>query len=157
MAFRYVLDTSALIDLDTFYPKSLFPKVWKSFTGLVKGGRAVAPEQVFDEVIKSKFLREWCENNKSMFITLNGDVLHQTRKISNKHKTLIKQNMFRPQADPFIIALAIDLQRSMIKDELVIITHENSTRHNRIPHVARSYGIESDQLVGLFARERWTF
>ena len=88
---------------------------------------------------------------------MNEDVLRQARKISNEHKSLIRQNRFRPQADPFIIALAVDLRRSMTKDEPVIITHENSAKHNKIPHVARSYGIESDQLVGLFAREHWTF
>ena len=136
MAWRYVLDTSALIDLDAFYPKSRFPRVRKSFTNLVKDGRAVAPEQVSDEVIKSEFLRKWCKINKSMFIKLNKDSLDQASKISNTHQALIKQNRFRPQADPFIIALAIYLRGSLPKDELIIITHENSTKHDKIPHVA---------------------
>lgn len=157
MAHRYVLDTSALIDLDSFYPEPRFPGVWKSFTGLVKDGRAVAPKQVSAEIVKSAFLREWCKINKLMFIALKEDALRQARKIANKHKNLISQNRLRPQADPFIIALAIDLQRSLTKDEPVIITQENPTKRDKIPYVARSYGIESDRLMGLFARERWTF
>lgn len=90
-----------------------------------------------------------------MFIKLNKDSLDQASKISNTHQALIKQNRFRPQADPFIIALAIYLRGSLPKDELIIITHENSTKHDKIPHVAKSY--ESDRLMGLFAREGWTF
>ena len=92
-----------------------------------------------------------------MFITLNSDALRQVREITNKHKNLITQSRFRPQADPFIIALAIDLKNSLTKDEPIIITHENPIKHNKIPYVAKSYGIKSDRLMGLFAREQWAF
>ena len=157
MTWMYVLDTSALIDLESFYPKSIFPKVWKAFDGLVKTRCVVAPKQVSKEVVRSKFLREWCVANKSIFITLNQDNLDRAREISNEHTTLIKQNRFGQQADPFIIALAIDLKRSLTKDKPIIITQENRTKHNKIPHVARLYGVESDRLIGLFAREGWKF
>ena len=157
MASKYVIDTSAIIDMHNSYPRSVFSGVWKEFDKLARFSSIVAPRQVSDEVIKSEFLRDWCKAHKAMFVALNWDTWEQACKIMKKHPALINPNRRGQQADPFIIALADTIKSSLASDEPVIITHEEPNESNKIPSVARSFGVKSDNLTGLFEREGWTF
>lgn len=157
MAQTYVIDTSALIDMDYVYPKLRFPKVWEKFDRLVGAKRVLAPAQVFNEIIKSEFLLEWREVNKAMFLKITTEVRDSALKITEKFPTLTKKDRVMQQADPFVIALAISLRSSIIQDKPVIITQENKTERNKIPYVAKSFGVESERVMGMFDREEWVF
>ena len=156
MARTYVVDASALIDMHDLYPRPIFPGVWEEFGKLARSGRAVAPRQACDEVIGSKFLRDWCKANDGMFVGMDLGIWERAREIAENHPTLARPNKLGQQADPFVVAMACAMKSPPARDEPVIITHENS-ENGKIPSVARSLGVESDRLTGLFAREGWTF
>lgn len=157
MTWTYVVDTSALIDMHELYPKSSFPGVWKKLTALVNSQRAIAPKQVRDEIVKSEFLKEWCKANSKMFLPPTSDDWDKALMIVRKFPKLAKQDKFGQQADPFIIARAILLKSVVDENKPMIITQEDPVARNKIPHVAKSFNIKSDGLVGLFNIEGWKF
>lgn len=45
----------------------------------------------------------------------------------------------------------------MFPTEYIIVTEESKTKQNKIPSVAKHYGIECISIVELFRREGWKF
>ena len=149
------MDTSALIDMHHCYPESTFPKMWENLANLVDSQRAVAPKQVSYEIVRSKFLIEWCEAHSAMFMPTTQDVWNKAYMIMQKFPVLASRDKFGRQADPFIIASAMGLKFAIDGSEPMIITQEDPTKRNNIPQVAKSFNIKSDKLDGLLAREGW--
>lgn len=157
MAWTYVIDTSALIDMAEAYPESAFPGVWESLGCLAKAGRARAPMQVFEEIHRPESLHQWCVDNKAMFRPIGPSTWRIASQVTKKFPKLVDSDIPRQQADPFIIAMAVALKGSLSSDDPLIITHEDSHRLNKIPSVAESFGVESDRMTGIFDREGWKF
>lgn len=151
------MDTSALIDMHHCYPKSTFPKMWENLANLVNSRRAVAPKQVSNEIVRSKFLIEWCKAHSAMFMPTTQDVADKAYMIMQEFPGLSSWDKFGRQADPFIIAFAMSLKSAIDGSEPIIITQEDPTKRNNIPQVAKSFNIKSDKLIGLFVREGWKF
>lgn len=139
-----------------FIPK-LYSQDSDKLSDLVRNQHALAPKQVYEEIISPKSLHEWCKANKPMFLPINQNVWDKACEITEKFPKLVNSRMPGQQADPFIIALAATLKHSLAKDEPIIITHESSRRLNNIPSVARKFGIESERMTGLFSGEGWRF
>jgi hypothetical protein len=68
-----------------------------------------------------------------------------------------------PDADPFVVALAIientRRQDTLFKGQCVVVTQEKPSRSARpkIPEVCQHYGIECIGVAGLFRKEGWKF
>ena len=60
-------------------------------------------------------------------------------------------------ADPFIIAMAKAREGNITNSKPIIVTDENQNKKNRIPFVAKAYGIDSVKLTGMFKSEKWIF
>ncbi len=157
MAWTYVIDTSALIDMADSYPEPAFGGVWERLSRLAGAKRAVAPPQVFEEVRRPEFLREWCVDNRTMFLPFTRDAWDMARRVTQKFPKLVESDTPGSQADPFIVALAVALKGSLSGNEPLIITHEDPHKLNKIPSVAKSFGVESDRMTGIFDREGWKF
>ncbi len=77
--------------------------------------------------------------------------------IVRKHSKLLHANKNRDEADPYLIALASSrININITGDKWMIVTQE-SDRPNKIPSVAKEYGIESIKIIEVFSREGWMF
>ena len=100
---------------------------------------------------------KWCKENKRMFLDNSSDVIKFAQEIVHKYPKLISPHATRETADPFLIALARSLRSNILGSKPIIVTDENDIKTDRIPHVSRTFGIESLKLTGMFQSERWTF
>ncbi len=158
MSCIYIIDTSSLIEMKDRYLKNIFPSVWRNMEGLYKQRRLIAPEEVKEELLDDE-LKNWIKDKKDMFVKPDSEQIKMVKEILEKFPFLAKpEKPGGPNADPWIIALAIKLKKqSLFNKEYIIVTEESKTKSNRIPAVARHYGIECINLRELFEREGWKF
>jgi hypothetical protein len=124
----------------------------------------IAPEEVKEELLDNE-LKKWIRNKKKMFIKPDEEQIKMVKDILKKFPFLAKlEKLGGPNADPWIIALAIILKNKKDQtlfpeeyDEYIILTEESKNKPNRIPAVAEQYGIESINLRELFQKEGWKF
>lgn len=108
--YIYIIDTSSLIEMKDKYPEIVFPSVWRKMEELFKQGRLIAPEEVKDELMDEE-LKKWIKNKEKMFIKANKEQAEIQIEISKKFTFLAKpEKIGGPNADPWIIALAISLK-----------------------------------------------
>jgi len=160
--YVYIIDTSSLIWLKNTYPQRESPEVWEKIEELCKNGKLIAPLEVKREIeAGGDELVSWVKNKNFMFKTPDELQIRKVKDILEKFPFLAKPDRLDPNADPWVIALALAERENkrMFNQEYVciIITEESKRRHNGIPAVANHYGIECINLIELFRREGWKF
>lgn len=158
----YCIDTSALIDLKKWYSWVTFPTLWGKIGNLIKQGRLIAPQQVLKEIEKKDDeLLKWLKKHKKMFRALDQQQVDRAKDILNKFPDLIDSEKEIPDADPFVIAVALQEKDALylFKHKCVVITQEKFSRGGKpkIPDVCKEYEIECISLVQLFREESWKF
>jgi hypothetical protein len=126
----YVLDTGPIIDLCKRYPRDLFPPIWEHIDALLDDERITAPKEVLRELayIDDDALA-WAESVKSqLFTDVDGGLWTSAQRIVAEHQGLIDTDAEKPNADPFVIALA-KIRR------WCVVTTEGPTRNPRKPHI----------------------
>lgn len=151
----YCIDTSSLITgWKDRYPPEIFPGLWEHFKGLIEIEKLIAPEEVYFELEKQDdSIKSWVDKNKKMFQPLDDGVQAIVSEILTKHPTLIDLNRTSNQADPFVIALA--LQRNGI-----VVTEEkwtNSPKRTKIPNVCEAYNVQCIDLLNMIRELKWKF
>lgn len=165
----YCIDSSALIDLRILYRRSTFPRLWSDMTGLVQSGRLIAPRQVWAEIRKDNELPSWARlrDNRRMFLRLEPSAAQVAGNIINQFQGLVDMDKETPDADPFVIAIAITKSREQ-QDLLnprryVVVTSEEPHPHGKphIPDVCRAMRVDCmfgyRALGDLFEKEGWSY
>lgn len=151
----YCIDTNALIDLwRRFYPPDIFTSLWKKIENLISQGELIAPCEVFSELEKQDDeLLKWVKKHKKMFKDLDNEQINLMRKILRQFPNLIDANKITPDADPFVIALAIS------KGWTVITSEKAATPggHPKIPDVCENYNVKCIPLIEFFREQKWEF
>jgi rRNA maturation endonuclease Nob1 len=160
----YCIDTSALIELHATYGSDVFVSLWQNLTGLVKEGRLIAPREVLREIEKKdNDLLKWVKKHRKMFREQDIEQLQHAQDILSRFSKLIDPAKEIPDADPFVVALAIientKRQDSLFKGQCIVVTQEKPSRGARpkIPDVCQHYGIECIPVAELFRKEGWKF
>jgi hypothetical protein len=163
-SWRYCVDTSALIDLNYLYPRSVFPTLWRNMDILVEGDRLIAPSDVLEELKRGDDdLTGWAKKQKRMFRPQNAELLREVSEILKVVPDLADPDRIRPvHADPFVVALArIEHQRAqteLLSAGCAVVCHEGRGKLRlRIPDACDRFGIECLRFQALFAREGWSF
>jgi len=159
----YVIDTSSLIDLNYRYPVDVFPGIWKNLEKLIANELLLSPKEVLKE-IKDESLKEWTKKQKKLFRELDELQVQIVQEILKKYPSLAKPDKDGPQADPFVIALAVSLekdpQKTLIKTikKRIIVTEERlKGSKEKIPFVCKDYDIDCINVIELFRTEGWKF
>jgi hypothetical protein len=158
----YIIDTSSLIELNKHNPMDIYKTPWKKMSGLVKSGRLFAPREVLDEIIRfDDVLAEWAKDNNKMFVEPSDEQIEITREILKKYPSLIKKGK-RYAADPWVIALAIEMirspQKTLIEVKRIVVTEEKIRGNRvRIPYVCQEYTVEAIDILDMFRMEGWKF
>lgn len=148
--FRYVLDTSALVDLKRNYQPAVFKTVWNRFNALCDSRAIISCREVYNEIKRgSDWLLDWVDVHEAIFLTpATAEEAALIGSLQERYPFWIDPNSDRPAADPFVIACAA-------VHHLPIIQHELANRH--LPRVAKEMSLECIRLDDFFVREGWEF
>jgi hypothetical protein len=144
------------------YPEDTFPTVWENIEKLCKEDRLIAPVEVKKEIEQGDDdLKRWAKSNKKIFIAPNESQCAKVREVLRDFPFLARPNKPGPQADPWLIALAIvkreEQQKTLFPNNYIVVTEESKFKKDRIPAVCRKYNIECISLIELFRKEGWRF
>ena len=159
----YIIDTSSLIELNKHNPMDIYQTPWQKMDGLVKNGRLYAPKEVLDEIKRfDDALVEWTKKHPEMFKDPTKEQIEIVKEILKKYPSLIKKGK-RFAADPWVIALAIEMIRSPqktldIEVKRIVVTEEKIRGNKvRIPFVCEDYTVEAIDILDMFRLEDWKF
>ncbi len=161
----YVIDTSSLIELNRKYPMGVFPGVWTKVEKIIQDGLLVSPEEVLMEIERGDDeLKEWAKKQKKLFKKLNIKQIVIVNEILKKYPKLAKSESLTPVADPFVIALAVEMETDeqttiieTIRKRIVVAEESLVGKKVKIPLVCQDYGIDCIYLIDMFKNERWQF
>ena len=158
----YIIDTSSLIEMKDKYPRATFPSVWQKLEEICEDKRLIAPYEVFKEIEEGDDeLNIWAKKFKKIFIKPDKRQTEIEKNILSKHPYLAKSQKIGPNADPWIVALAIQknkkTQETFFPEVYIVVTEELKTKPQKIPRVCRDYGIDCINILELFEREGWKF
>jgi|SRR5580704_15493599 hypothetical protein len=150
----YSVDSSALIHgwRRAYRPKN-FGFVWEHIDALIQAGRLRASIEVYSELErKDDELFKWCKDRKqAMVVEIDGAIQKHVARIMAAYPRLVDTVKGRSGADPFVIALALTVNPSMI-----VVTEEHPGK-TKIPDVCVAEKIDYCGLADLIEREDWKF
>ncbi len=159
----YCIDSSSLMELQRRYPRRRFPGVWQKLEGLIRAVRLIAPREVLKEILQGDDeLARWAKRHRGMFKPVDAEQARAVAEVLAHCDSLIDPLSERPQADPFVIALARTGGdpgggRSLFRPRHIAVTEEGRNHPRKIPQVCAHFGIECIRLLDLFDREGWKF
>lgn len=150
----YVIDTNALIDLwRRRYPRDVFPTLWQRFEEITSSGELIAPKEALSELQRQHDeLYAWAKKQK-FFKDLDPEQIQNVKEILKLFPSLIDEKKTVPDADPFVVALALTKGWKVVSSENLAGT---STR-KRIPDVCNHYKIACLTLLDFFRDRKWNF
>jgi len=160
--YLYCIDSSSLIDLKPYFSE-IFKSLWKDIEELINQSRLISPFEVLREIENyDDEVADWARKHKGLFKQLNSEQLYAVSKILSKFPNLIDPDKKIPDADPFIIALALvrqDEMGSLLGDKCMVVTQEKPTKGARpkIPDVCKHFGIEYIGIREMLNRENWRY
>lgn len=171
---RYVVDANVLIDLEHFFPFSVFPSLWEQLRIMTEKQRFVCPRPVFDELRRdgdNEYTKQLVTARFVHIREIDSPLLEQVARVEERCPTLVNpNNRAKSENDPFLIALAsLEMERvnrqlvieESLKDEWVVLSNERSRvgpgGRIRIPDACAEFGIRCVNRDALYQLERWSF
>jgi len=162
----FCIDASTFITMDKYYPPNLLNDLWVEFDTLFDQGKIISHSIVFDEITtKSRYkdhLTKWILTKRNYFKGISKVQIQYVPQIIKKFPGLIDANREKDQADPWIIALAIEMDREQMelfqkKQIVFVVSEENKSSSIKIPAVAKHYGLRHLNLIELCQLLGWHF
>jgi hypothetical protein len=144
----------------------IFPGLWDRLSALANSGRLLAPREVLRELAKGDDeLVPWAREHSVMFQDPDEPQLAAVRNILERFPDFIDPEKENPEADPFVVALAVVRNTaqsgSMLPKTHVVVAEESRRRtpdqRPRIPDVCDAYGISCMRIFDLMRTEGWAF
>ncbi|MCY3936423.1 MAG: DUF4411 family protein [Chloroflexi bacterium] len=147
----YTTDTTTFINgWHKLYVPETFPDFWVWIKELFDEGKLLAIRNVREELERhDDGLLKWCKENKIPFVPVSESIEALAADIRKTHPKLLKKARVDTEADPYIIAHAIE-------GDLIVITEEQPGKV-RIPAVCKYYQVECINLREFMLRERVKF
>jgi predicted nucleic acid-binding protein len=134
----YCVDTSAWLDgWVRYYPPDVFPTLWGNLEAVVTAGDINCSEEVYVETSKkADELHEWIKDRKEMLVPLTPEIQRIAADLLRRYPRLVDTLKGRSQADPFVVATAIETKSVVVTGE---VRTGNLTKP-RIPDVCEATG-----------------
>jgi len=165
----YCIDTSSWIELKDKYPFDVFSSLWNNLASLINDNRIISPSEVENEIRDNELIR-WIKPNKDkIFIRIDQNQAQVVSEILKVFPRLVDVEKTTPDADPFVIALALAKTRAeqatllpSLKEhnKYIVVCEESALGKgltHKIPHVCRHFDIHCIKIVELFRSEKWEF
>jgi hypothetical protein len=161
----FYIDTSALIRVFRFYPKELVKSMWKRLEKLFTSGIMISHIFVYEEITteakNSDFLSKCITPLRSCFKRTTFTQANLVKKIIEEFPGIIDVQKEKNQADPWLIALAIERKGELdlfsSSKKLYLVSEESEIKPFRIPAVCKKYGINHINLEGFYKMQDWSF
>jgi len=161
----YVIDSSSLIELNRRYPIDVFPTLWKNMEKLIEKGHLISHKEVLKEIsIMDDSLKKWAKQQKKFFKELDEKQMVIVRQILEKYPSLAKSDNETAAADPFVIALAVEMgsttQQTLLhtaKGRIIVTEEKLRGNKVKIPFVCKDYDIECINIIEMCRVEGWKF
>lgn len=160
----YIIDTSSLIVIKPeIFPPDIYVNMWMDIENLVKNGRLISHKYVLEELRKyggkEDEILKWAEKHKNIFKDVTQQQSQLVQQILGKFPPLIDTNG-SVEADPFIIALALEEERqkglfSSINIKKIVAEEKLKGNKIRIPFVAQEFGVTCINIFDMFREEGW--
>jgi hypothetical protein len=160
----YCVDSSVFITLNRAYSDGLLPnEVWQLLDGMFDSGRVLSHEFVFAELCpnttKPDFLAQWVKNKAKCFHSVTARQTELVRYILEKFPDLIDEKKEINQADPWLLALAIEKREGtdLMGDFslLTVVSQESGKSGVKIPAACKQFGIPHLDLKGFIMDNGW--
>lgn len=146
----YCFDSSAFIALNRTSDSVIkIPEsVWDHIEDMMNNGQLISHQIVFNELTSfSKnpdFVAKWIEDKKQFFYPKTDFQIVKVADIISKFPGLIDYKSEKEEADPWLIALALEQSK---KDNLfeicvsVVVSQESSKKSQKIPAVCKNFEV----------------
>jgi hypothetical protein len=137
----YCVDTSSLVTIQRIYRLSKLEGVWEFLDGLANEGRLAAPREVLKELEAGQDdeIYQWAKKHIGIFRQLTQEQWQVAQDIVNdpKYKGFIDPDKEIPEADPFVIALAVEEQKQtrLIPEQWIIVADEIPAKQGKKPRI----------------------
>jgi hypothetical protein len=150
----FCVDTSAWLDgWRRNYPPDVFKTLWASIEVLVDQGEIIASEEVYVEIAKKDDdLHDWIQARKSMLVAPEEAIQERVAELLGKYPRLVDTLKGRSQADPFVIATAIERGAVVVTGELM-----GTAEKPRIPFVCQAEGVRCITFLEMIRDLKLTF
>jgi len=154
---KYSADASAfIVAWNDDYPPDVFPDIWKLLERSIKSGDLRATEEVLKEIEqKDDDVCKWAQEHSELFVSIDEVVQEAARDILKDHPDLIKPKLDRPQADPYVIALAKINGASVVTNEKP--NSPDQRKITQIPSVCSRIQVPCIRLIGMMREQGWRF
>ena len=160
MAEKFLLDSNIFITpYRRYYPFDLAPGYWRQLENSLQLSNVKVLDVVFKEVSKMEDeLSTWIKNLNSFkpLLTKTPSILSNYRKVLSYvqncglyQKVALKDWSKQNIADPWLIAVAMELKATIISEETPVgsgLSARNPSRNAKIPDVANHFDIKCERL-----------
>lgn len=161
----YCFDSSIFISLNRIHNYIPIPNVWQELEKLFNAGKIISHEFVYEEFNperdKPDFIAKWIKDKKEFFFGITDKQVEVTAKILAKFPTLIDSEKEKDQADPWIIALAIEKMEEVTlfgyNTLVYVVSQEKISSSKRIPAVCREFKVSHMNLEAFLKDNGWSF
>jgi hypothetical protein len=150
----FCVDSSGWLDGWTRnYPPDVFRTLWDRIEELVDGSEIIASEEVYVELAKKDDdLHDWIQARKSMLVPPDEAIQQRVAEILGKYPRLVDTLKGRSQADPFVIATAMEHAAVVVTGEMM-----GTAGKPRIPFVCQAEGIRCITFLEMIRELKLTF
>jgi uncharacterized protein DUF4411 len=150
----FCVDTSAWLDgWRRNYPPDVFKSLWTSIETLVDHGEIIASEEVYVEIAKKDDdLHDWIQARKSMLVAPEEAIQQRVAELLGKYPRLVDTLKGRSQADPFVIATAMERGAAVVTGEVM-----GTAEKPRIPFVCQAEGVRCITFLEMIRELKLTF
>jgi hypothetical protein len=153
-SMAFCVDTSGWLDgWRRYYPRDVFPSLWQNIEERVLAGEILASEEVYVELQKKDDdLRDWIKQRKSMLVPANEAIQRRVAKLLVDYPRLVDSLKGRSQADPFVIATAIETSSVVVTGEA-----RGTVTRPRIPFVCQELELRCITFLDMIRELRLTY
>ena len=150
----YCVDTSGWCDgWQRHYPPDVFPTLWKKIEDRIDAKEIFSSEEVYRELEKkADDLHDWMKNRKEMLILSEESIQIKVAEILTRYPRLVDTLKNRSQADPFVIATAVEKSATLVTGEL-----GGTSDKPKIPYVCRVEGIRCISFLEMIREMKLSF
>ncbi len=161
----YCFDASVFIALNRVNLYIPIPDIWNELDKLFLSGRLISHEYVYDEFNPGSknpdFLAKWIKDRKRYFVGTTEKQFQLVERILGRFDRLIDPEKEKNQADPWIIALAIEKNQEVTlfgqNKEYYVISREKIRSSTKIPAVCRAFDVPHLSFEEFLDDNGWRF
>ena len=158
----YCIDTSVFLQLHFINKIIPIPDVWKELDILFAEDKIISHEFVFDEFhsekSKNDFINIWISDKKKYFHKITEKQTKLVPQILKKFPKLINPNKENNQANPWLIAMAIEIIENPNLFEtknVIIVSQEKLSSNINIPAACKEFDVPHINLEQFFEENGW--